>query len=139
ELTPPGSWLAACARAEISNNIEGIAKAAEAYNGGFPAALREALGIANARRRLQPLLMGERVVGFISVGPANLDGSNADSLALLRRMAPHAAAAVENARLHGEVRRLSLTDPLVQLPNRRQLDLFLKREFAAAQRGRPLS
>src|SRR5207253_9989229 len=53
ELTPPGSWLAACARAEISNNIEGIAKAAEAHNGRFPPALREALGIANARRRLQ--------------------------------------------------------------------------------------
>src|SRR5690606_9331337 len=33
---------------------------------------------------------------------------------------------------------LSLTDPLVQLPNRRQLDLFLEKEFAAAERGRPL-
>ena len=53
ELTPPGSWLAACARAEISNNIEGIAKAAEAHNGGFPPALREALGIANRGYILQ--------------------------------------------------------------------------------------
>jgi len=45
---------------------------------------------------------------------------------------------VQNALLHEEVRRLSLTDPLVDLPNRRQLDFFLEKEFAAAQRGRPL-
>jgi diguanylate cyclase (GGDEF)-like protein len=44
-------------------------------------------------------------------------------------------------RLHGEreeAKRISLLDPLTQLPNRRYFDLVLEREFAAAQRGREL-
>lgn len=138
EFHMPKPWLAACARFELSDNLEGIRYAAEEQNGSFPIGAREALGISDPNRRLLPLLLGERVIGFVCVGPIPPDSPTFDALRLLRRMAPHAAAAVENARLHDEVRRLSLTDPLVQLPNRRQLDLFLKREFAAAQRGRPL-
>ncbi len=138
EFRMPQPWLAACARSGQGDNVEGIHHAADEQNGSFPMGAREALGISDPNRRLLPLLLGERVVGFVCVGPIAPDSGSFDALRLLRRMAPHAAAAVENARLHDEVRRLSLTDPLVQLPNRRQLDLFLKREFAAAQRGRPL-
>jgi diguanylate cyclase (GGDEF)-like protein len=89
-------------------------------------------------RSLVPLLQGDRLIGVLAVGPFLDEQPDPARLAVLGRMAPLAASALENARLHAEVRRLSLTDPLVQLPNRRQLDLFLNREFAAAQRGRPL-
>ncbi len=89
-------------------------------------------------RILVPLTLGPRLIGLFAVGPWSDEPPDPDQLALLHRMAPHASAAIENARLHDEVRRLSLTDPLVQLPNRRQLDLFLEKEFAAAERGRPL-
>lgn len=58
---------------------------------------------------------------------------------LLSRLADHAAVAYENALLHNTVRTLSLTDPLTGLYNRRQLDIHLGQEFAAAERGRPLS
>lgn len=85
-----------------------------------------------------PLTLGRLFVGFIAVGPWTVP-PDPDRLRLLQRLAPHAASAIENARLHAELRRLSLTDPLVQLPNRRQLDLVLEREFAAAQRGRAVS
>ncbi|HEX6938635.1 MAG TPA: sensor domain-containing diguanylate cyclase [Longimicrobiales bacterium] len=85
-----------------------------------------------------PLMLGQRLVGFLAVGPWADDAPDREKLRLLLRMAPYAAAAVENARLHAELRELSLTDPLLQLPNRRQLDLFLEREFAAATRGRAL-
>jgi diguanylate cyclase (GGDEF)-like protein len=89
-------------------------------------------------RALVPLLQGDRLIGVLAVGPFLDEQPDPARLAVLGRMAPLAASALENGRLHAEVRRLSLTDPLVQLPNRRQLDLFLNREFAAAQRGRPL-
>jgi diguanylate cyclase (GGDEF)-like protein len=89
-------------------------------------------------RTLVPLLQGDRLVGVLAIGPFLDEQPDPARLAVLSRMAPLAASALENARLHAEVRRLSLTDPLVQLPNRRQLDLFLGREFAAAKRGRPL-
>jgi diguanylate cyclase (GGDEF)-like protein len=94
-------------------------------------------GVAELRggRALVPLILGPRLVGVLAVGPWR-EAPARERLALLRRLAPHAAAAIENARLHGEVRQLSLTDPLVELPNRRQLDLVLEREFAAALRGR---
>ncbi|MCJ7627734.1 MAG: GGDEF domain-containing protein, partial [Longimicrobiales bacterium] len=47
--------------------------------------------------------------------------------------------ALANARLHESIRALSLTDPLTDLPNRRHLDLHLRREVAAARRGRHVS
>lgn len=40
-------------------------------------------------------------------------------------------------RAHAE--RMALTDELTQLPNRRFAQLFLEKEFAAAERGRPLT
>lgn len=92
-----------------------------------------------AGRITMPLMLGQRLVGFLAVGPWIEDVPNREKLRLLLRMAPYAASAIENARMHAELRELSLTDPLVQLPNRRQLDLFLEREFAAATRGRALS
>lgn len=90
-------------------------------------------------RLLVPLLLGERLLGILAVGPWEGENPDLGRVRLLHRMAPHAASALENARLHAEVLRLSLTDPLVQLPNRRQLDLFLEKEFEAARRGRPLA
>lgn len=103
----------------------------EAYAGAAPSS-------AGPGRVLVPLLLGRRLLGLLAIGPWVDDAPDPSRLRLLYRIAPHATSAIENARLHGEVRRLSLTDPLVQLPNRRQLDLFLEKEFAAAQRGRPL-
>jgi diguanylate cyclase (GGDEF)-like protein len=135
ELHLPKEWLARSAH----GGADAVLTLPEELD-TFPAEARIALGLGDPGRHLLPLTLGERVVGFMSLGsPDEPSTATADSIRLLRRMAPHASAAIENARLHGEVRRLSLTDPLVQLPNRRQLDLFLQREFAAAQRGRPLS
>ena len=42
-------------------------------------------------------------------------------------------------RAREEAERLALTDELTGLPNRRYARLFLEKEFAAAQRGRPLA
>lgn len=93
---------------------------------------------AEAVRLTVPMILGKRLLGFLAVGPWSGEVPDEERVDLLLRLAPHAATAIENARLHAELRDLSLTDPLVGLPNRRQLDLFLEREFAAARRGRPL-
>jgi diguanylate cyclase (GGDEF)-like protein len=63
----------------------------------------------------------------------------AEELSLLQSMAEQAAIAIQNARLFEQVTVLSVTDPLTGLPNRRQLERELARDFAAAARGRLLS
>ncbi|HEX7050367.1 MAG TPA: diguanylate cyclase, partial [Longimicrobiales bacterium] len=129
-LARKGSWYE-----EAAGGAERAAPSV-AGNGARDADPRAA-GVG-ATRVTVPLARGERLIGFLSAGPTADAAPDEDRLRLLNRLAPHAAAAIENARLHAQVNRLSLTDPLVGLPNRRQFDLFLEREFAAAARGRTL-
>ena len=62
----------------------------------------------------------------------------AEELEFLGAMAEQAAIAIERARLFDQVTRLSVTDPLTGVANRRCLEAELGREFAAARRGRGL-
>ncbi|PZG15858.1 diguanylate cyclase [Micromonospora craterilacus] len=63
-----------------------------------------------------------------------------DDLVTLRTFAGHAAVAVDNVRIHEEVQRLSLTDPLTGLWNYRYLRESLRREVERASRfGRRVS
>lgn len=62
-----------------------------------------------------------------------------EELNLLGAMAEQAAIAIQNARLFEQVTKLSITDPLTGLGNRRQLERELAREVAAARRGRSLA
>ncbi|MGH7448985.1 MAG: diguanylate cyclase domain-containing protein, partial [Longimicrobiales bacterium] len=83
-----------------------------------------------------PLRYRDVTLGALScIGRYPFDESD---LALLTALADQAAVAIENARLFQQVHQLSLTDPLTGLPNRRQLERDLAREFSAAQRGRQL-
>jgi hypothetical protein len=78
----------------------------------------------------------DELIGALSVSHSRAPGYLGRDMRLLQRLAGHAAVAVANARLHEQLRTLSLTDPLTRLPNRRHMDIFLEREFAAAERGR---
>lgn len=105
---------------------------------GHGAAVLEAPveGLGAAETLLVPLASGRRLVGFLTV--ARKAPPDPERQRMVERLGLHALSALDNSLLHEEVRRLSLTDPVVQLPNRRQLDFFLEKEFAAAQRGRAL-
>ena len=61
---------------------------------------------------------------------------NKEEVDLLLRLASQVSVALVNARLHESIQALSLTDPLTDLPNRRHMDMHLRREVAAARRGR---
>ncbi len=86
-----------------------------------------------------PLIANDQLIGALSVSHASERAYEEDDVRLLERLALHAAIAVSNARLHDQVRTLSLTDPLTELPNRRHMSMFLEKEFAAAERGRSLT
>ena len=88
---------------------------------------------------LVPMLSQDGVAGVLTVGHHEPRHYGPASLGILERLALQAAIAVDNARLHAEILDLSLTDPLTGLPNRRHMDMVLKKEFEAARRGRPLA
>jgi diguanylate cyclase (GGDEF)-like protein len=86
-----------------------------------------------------PLISEDELIGALSVAHAVERTYTPDEVRVLERLGFQASVAVANARLHEEVRALSLTDPLTGLPNRRQLDFFLAKEVAAARRGRKVA
>ena len=88
---------------------------------------------------LIPMLSHDSVVGVLAVNHHEPQRYGPEQMGILERLALQAAIAIENARLHAEIRDLSLTDPLTGLPNRRHLDMVLAKEFEAARRGRPLA
>ncbi len=86
-----------------------------------------------------PLVAEGALVGALCITHETPTVFREETRRRLQRLAFHAAGAVANARLHDQVRTLSLTDPLTRLPNRRHMEMFLSKEFAAAQRGRDLT
>lgn len=86
-----------------------------------------------------PLVVGEVVAGFLTAGSRNTGAFGEDAARVLGRLAAQAAVALQNAQLHASVRELSLTDQLTGLANRRHMDIHLRREVAAAYRGRTVS
>ena len=100
----------------------------------IPGALAKKIGAGSGA--LVPLLLEEEVAGGLSAGKMKPGGMTKEDVELLERLANHASVALANARLHESIQNLSLTDPLTDLPNRRHMDLHLKREVAAARRGR---
>lgn len=101
-----------------------------------PAGLRD--HISGGSGLAVPLVVGDEVAGVLSCGAREPGALRSDQLGVVKRLASQASVALENARLHASVQSLSLTDPLTGLPNRRQLGIHLKREVAAARRGRSL-
>ena len=88
-----------------------------------------------------PLERGQRVIGVIALYgrpvPEAFRGEDAESLA---SFAAQASVAIENVLLHQETERLSITDGLTGVWNRRYLELTLRKEIDRAQRfDRPLS
>jgi diguanylate cyclase (GGDEF)-like protein len=81
----------------------------------------------------------DRVLGALIVSFREARTIPGDTLASLGRLASLAAIAAGYSRLHEQIGALSLLDPLTGVPNRRQLAMYLEKEFAAARRGRKLT
>ena len=83
-----------------------------------------------------PLLKEGHVLGVLNVesnGDVPLDENDVN---LLNALAGPMAIAIDNARLHAEMRLMALTDPLSGLANRRAFDDLLDAEILRAQRYR---
>jgi diguanylate cyclase (GGDEF)-like protein len=88
-----------------------------------------------------PLIRGDRTMGVLALyGRSIPEPFVQDDVATLGSFAAQASVAVENVLLHKEAQRLSITDGLTGVWNRRYLQLTLTKEIERAQRfDRPLS
>ncbi len=87
-----------------------------------------------------PLRAKGRVVGVLGTGSAVRHQFTPEEVALLQAVGHQVGVAIENARLYGETQRLSITDALTGLHNRRALEERLQEELRRAQRyHHPLS
>ena len=94
-------------------------------------------GIENTRSEVGfPLLIGDRLIGVLDVESTEVDGFSQDAILLLSSLSAQIAIAIDNARLYAETKKLSLTDPLTSLSNRRSYELFVDAEIRRAERYR---
>jgi diguanylate cyclase (GGDEF)-like protein len=81
-----------------------------------------------------PLIKEGNVLGILNVEAIRGHPLTEDDVAILTALTGPVAIAVENARLHTEVKSLALTDGLTNLYNRRAFDRILESEVARALR-----
>lgn len=79
-----------------------------------------------------PMLYKEKLNGVFTVG--SLHAYNHDEIKHIERLVTQIAIALDNALTHKEIERLSLTDPLTSLYNRRYFFERLENDFAKARR-----
>lgn len=83
-----------------------------------------------------PLMIGEKIIGVLDVESPEIDGFTKDDIRLLDTLSAQIAIALDNARLYEEAKRLSLTDPLTELGNRRSFNIFIDGEIKRSERYR---
>ena len=87
-----------------------------------------------------PLVLGQEVLGALSLSASLPSIFSEDDLRLLTSFAATATAAIHNAILYSEIQNLAATDPLTGQLNRRTFFELAQREIERFQRfGRPIS
>ena len=88
-----------------------------------------------------PLAVGERVSGLVELSRrSDAIQFSKDDIQLAQNLASTASVALENGRLHAEVKSLAITDSLTGLSNRRAFDRTLNLEInRAARYGHPVA
>lgn len=87
-----------------------------------------------------PLLKDDQVLGVLNVEAELKAALDENDVKLLNALAGSIAVAVDNARLHTEVKLMAMTDVVSGLANRRAFDEFLEAEMTRASRySQPIS
>jgi diguanylate cyclase (GGDEF)-like protein len=87
-----------------------------------------------------PLLKDDNVLGVLNVESKEHAALNENDLDFLNALAGSIAVAIDNARLHAEVKTMAMTDVVSGLANRRAFDELLQAEMSRAARyNQPIS
>jgi len=98
-------------------------------------------GIAELQDELKsclsaPLAIDDRVLGVITLYSSSPAGYRHEHVRLMETIAPHAAAAINNALMFEETQEDAYTDLLTGLPNLRYFNAFMEQELGRAARIR---
>ena len=111
-----------------------------AHNGDEDHAAAKTLPSEIASTIIAPLVIGDQILGAISLESLQRNAFNETDLALLVSFAATATTAIQNAELHAEVQKQAVTDTLTGLYNRRGFLELGRREVERAMRfGHPLT
>lgn len=80
-----------------------------------------------------PMRIRGELVGVLDIESERVNAFSPQDLRMFEMFASQAAIALENARLFNETRRLSLTDSLTRIANRRHFDLMMENEWRKAR------
>lgn len=152
-LTPSGRTLAldvargfeppVDASLELGEGIAGLAATGRSVlvPGEESAPKRSAIEPGATTALAVPLIRGGRTIGVLALyGRPIPEPFRQDDVTTLASFAAQASVAIENVLLHQETKRLSLTDTLTGVANRRSFQLTLGKEIERAVRfGHPLS
>lgn len=87
-----------------------------------------------------PLVKDDHVLGVLSVEAESSAALDENDVNLLNALAGSLAVAIDNARLHAEVKLMAMTDVISGLANRRAFDEYLESEMLRASRySQPVS
>lgn len=81
-----------------------------------------------------PILVGDQVIGFLSLNKNRKNFYNTEHTELLTAFASQASIALEHARLHKEIQDQAIKDPLTKIYNRRGLERWGQYEIDRAKR-----
>ena len=136
--------LPAAAAEKLAHITRNESFAGSVVQSGEPVVVENAAADPHTEARIQelrslasvPLRARGRVVGTLSTGSFVSRRFAPEDVALLKAIGDQVGVAIENARLYEETQRLSQTDPLTGLYNRRAMEERLQHELRRAQRYR---
>jgi len=129
------SFIARCVRERRPLLIQNMTPEEEHHNSSE----EEAYAGNNHSALVAPLILGDEVLGALSLESPQANAFNQADLDLISSFAATVTAAIRNAQLHTEVQRQAITDPLTELYNRRGFFEIGEHEIERAHRfNRPL-
>ena len=120
-----------CARSKREVNVGDVSRCSYYIPSGL-AGIRSAIAL--------PILYRKRLVGVLTTESRERNAYDAEKVRMLRILCSQLGAAIQNAEMHEEIKRLAVRDSLTKLYNHRYFTTKIEQETLRARRyRRPLS
>ncbi len=127
------SYASQCIRARSSVCLNDLVPDGESFM--IPGSGEASNGLTTRSLIYHPLILEERIIGVITVQSYKKNAYTEKDLDFLKALGSYVAIALNNSQKSEELERLSITDPLTGLHNRRYLTIEIDDEIAKYHRN----